>query len=268
MWVTVMQCSLPAFCRALSLRAAVPKALQANEAWKGRWGLDQGKIAWPSDRICLVTHSLFLIDAHQGWTRGRRLQCVYACARAYMSACNFIAMRFEIPVLIQDANSSDSIINIMYRDRTHTSTHTHTNTQIAAEPLETTIRMCLGNCFTLGEKIALFSFFQAQANTATHLPFLFQLMKVLFLLLFIFIFFFTRKLFPFVTAIGRLANYCRMKQKQGRRNRVSYCFWRSSTTISGLFLSTPRHPHPHPPPRRHPPQTQLSSDKIVIAIHH
>lgn len=128
MWVTVMQCSLPAFCRALSLRAAVPKALQANEAWKGRWGLDQGKIAWPSDRICLVTHSLFLIDAHQGWTRGRRLRCVCACARAYMSACIFIAMRFEIPVLIQDANSSDSIINIMYRDRTHTSTHTHAHT--------------------------------------------------------------------------------------------------------------------------------------------
>lgn len=32
MCVTVMQCGLPASCRALLLRAAVPKELQANEA--------------------------------------------------------------------------------------------------------------------------------------------------------------------------------------------------------------------------------------------
>lgn len=39
--------------------------ITSKRSMKGRRGLDQGKIAWLSDRMCLVTHSVFLLEPRQ-----------------------------------------------------------------------------------------------------------------------------------------------------------------------------------------------------------
>lgn len=131
---------------------------------KGRWGLDQGKIAWQD----MLSYTLSVPNRYPPRLdkREKAALCVCLHACAYLSACVCVAMRFEIPVLIQDPNSSDSVINIMHRSVIETHARTHPNTQIAAEPLETTIQMCLGNCFTLGGNISLsLSFRQTRRHT-------------------------------------------------------------------------------------------------------
>lgn len=138
---------------------------------KGRWGLDQGKIAWLPDRIWLVTHTVptWAQAAHQGHTRQEAMEhtTMTVCVlRTQEEMCHLLLLPQEILGCIQDANSRDSMINKMY----HIHTDTHIFTQTATEALEKTLQICLGNCSALAEKISVFFHFGTKKQTTTHLP--------------------------------------------------------------------------------------------------
>ena len=124
---------------------------------KGKRGLNQGKIAWLSDRMCLVTHSLFLLGPRQPTKAtygrrkgGKRSQDMSACACFNACTCVWCKKRYITPFLAWRDSGTHPRCKQQWQHHqqnvavahTHTHTHTHTHihkdthTQIAAEPLE------------------------------------------------------------------------------------------------------------------------------------
>ncbi len=148
---------------------------------KGRRGLDQGKIAWLSDRMCLVTHSLFLLEPRQPTkaTHGRReegggyraCECVCVCARVWREK------RYIVPFFclerLWDASKMPTAVTASSTKcscGTNTCTHTtHTRTQIAAEPLEKNTPNVFRKLLCPGRENHFFFFlFLSRSNKQLH----------------------------------------------------------------------------------------------------
>lgn len=235
---------------------------------KGRRGLDQGKIAWLSDRMCLVTHSLFLLEPRQPTkaTHGRREEggggcrmsvcvsvCVFVCVPAYVWRKKRYIVSFFCLERLWYASKMPTAVTASSTKCScgkHTHTHTHACTQIAAEPLEKNTPNVFRKLLCPGrENLFLFSFFlfcpkQTNSNTLsfptpqsedsplcrTAGPAWTSL--------------FREETFPLRHVCWPLSQLQPNETKWGRLNRVSDCSWRSNNTQSEWLLSI------NPPPGR------------------
>lgn len=137
-----MQCRFFPDCWTL-IHSSHSLRITGKRSMKGRLGLDQGKIPWRSDRMCLVTHSLFLPAqiTRQGHTREnrgwRKMEEAWVCvcvsdARGDISSPSF-AWR-------DSGTHSRCQQHWQHHQQTVAVPNTHTQTymlsEIAAEPLE------------------------------------------------------------------------------------------------------------------------------------
>ena len=144
--------SVGAFTAGLLIQSSRLLRITGKWSMKGRRGLDQEKIAWLSDRMCLVTHSLFLLEPRQptkathgrgeGWGGGYRT-CVCVCVCACICVCVWRKRRYIVPCFclerLWDASKMPTAVTASSTKCScgnHTHKHNHTHTQIATEPLE------------------------------------------------------------------------------------------------------------------------------------
>lgn len=164
--------------------------IMGKRSMKGRRGPDQGKIAWLSDRMCLVTHSVFLLGPRQPSKathekkRGRLqdmrlLLCEHVLVYVFAWVCvnawrkeRYIVSVFSLERLWYASEMPTAVTASSTKCISGKHTQMHTNAhRLPPSHLRKTLQMCLENCSTLGGKaLSFFSFFVPNEQTATDFP--------------------------------------------------------------------------------------------------